>query len=777
MRFVGAKVQRVEDRRILTGRGRYIDDLQLPDMLHAAFLRSPIAHARIADLDVTGAREAAGVVAVYTGEDIKEMTKPFAGGFTVPGMSEPMFYSLATDKVRLVGDLVAIVIAESRCLAEDACELITVDYDPLPAITTYEAALDPASPRLFDDLEDNVVYKGGSTHGDVEGAFAEADRVVRATFCQHRLANVPMETRGAVAEYDPGSGEFTYHAATQSPHGLRHHVSNAIGQPMDRMRVLSGDVGGAFGLKGFVHREDVALAAASKRLGRPIKWIEDRSEHLLASGHAREETVEIEAAVKDDGTLLGIKAKLIMDQGAYPTFPFPAAMYIGLISMLLPGPYRVKGYSFESTVVATNKCCYVAYRGPWEMETWVRERLINVIADELDLDPADIRRQNMVPGDKDDRLITGLSLAELSSRESLERALELADYAGMRAEQAEARSHGRYLGIGFATFIEAAPGPVEMRVGGGAFGGEKAKVRLEADGRVVVTTQQAPHGQGHETTLAQIAADEMGVPFDHVRVLHGDTRITPFSLLGTGGSRAATWASGAVLYTTRALKDKVLAIASELLEISPEDLEINDAVISPRGMPGRSLPLAQIAQQVYLAPNTLPAGVDRSLEASEDYIGAGITGSGWSGGTHLSLVEVDMTTGAVKILRYIAVEDCGRVINPAIVEGQIRGGVAQGISEVLLEHSAYDDDGQCLAGSFMDYLLPTASDIPTIEIDHLETGQGGDVDFRGVGEAGAVVAPAVMTNAIADALSPFGVRVTEQYLPPSRILELAGVID
>jgi aerobic carbon-monoxide dehydrogenase large subunit len=347
----------------------------------------------------------------------------------------------------------------------------------------------------------------------------------------------------------------------------------------------------------------------------------------------------------------------------------------------------------------------------------------------------------------------------------------------MRAEQAEARSHGRYLGIGFATFIEAAPGPVEMRVGGGAFGGEKAKVRLEADGRVVVTTQQAPHGQGHETTLAQIAADEMGVPFDHVRVLHGDTRITPFSLLGTGGSRAATWASGAVLYTTRALKDKVLAIASELLEISPEDLEINDAVISPRGMPGRSLPLAQIAQQVYLAPNTLPAGVDRSLEASEDYIGAGITGSGWSGGTHLSLVEVDMTTGAVKILRYIAVEDCGRVINPAIVEGQIRGGVAQGISEVLLEHSAYDDDGQCLAGSFMDYLLPTASDIPTIEIDHLETGQGGDVDFRGVGEAGAVVAPAVMTNAIADALSPFGVRVTEQYLPPSRILELAGVID
>jgi carbon-monoxide dehydrogenase large subunit len=777
MRFVGAKVQRVEDMRILTGRGRYVDDLQLPGMLHASFLRSPIAHARIISLDVSEARQAPGVVAVYTGEDIKAMTKPYSGGFALPGMKEPLFYSLAIDKVRLVGDLVAIVIADSRCLAEDACELIMVEYEALPAVTTYAAALDPANPPLFDDLGDNVVYRGASTYGDVDGAFAEADRVVRASFCQHRLANVPMETRGAVAEYDPGSGEFTYHGSTQSPQGLRHHLSNLIGHPMDRMRVLSGDVGGAFGLKGFVHREDVALAAASLRLGRPIKWIEDRSEHLLASGHAREETVDIEAAVNDDGTLLGIRAKLIMDQGAYPAFPFPSSMFIGLINMLLPGPYRVKGYSFESTVVTTNKCCYVAYRGPWEMETWVRERLIDVIAHELGLDPAEVRRHNMVLGDKDDRLVTGLSLAEVSSRDSLERALALADYAGMRAEQAEARTHGRYLGIGFATFIEAAPGPIEMRAGGGAFGGEKAKVRLESDGHVVVTTSQAPHGQGHETTLAQIAADEMGVPFDHVRVLHGDTRITPFSLLGTGGSRAATWASGAVLYTTRALKDKVLAIASELLEISPEDLEINDAIISPRGLPGRSLPLAQIAQQVYLAPGTLPPGVDPSLEAAEDYRGAGITGSGWSGGTHLCQVEVDITTGAVKILRYIAVEDCGRVINPAIVEGQIRGGVAQGIGEVLLEHSAYDEDGQCLAGSFMDYLLPTASDIPTIEIDHMETGQDGDVDFRGVGEGGAVVAPAVLTNAIEDALMPFGVIVTEQYLPPSRLLELAGVIE
>jgi aerobic carbon-monoxide dehydrogenase large subunit len=309
------------------------------------------------------------------------------------------------------------------------------------------------------------------------------------------------------------------------------------------------------------------------------------------------------------------------------------------------------------------------------------------------------------------------------------------------------------------------------------FGGEQASARLEADGHLVVVTAQAPHGQSHETTLAQIAADEMGVPFDHVRVLHGDTRLTPFSLIGTGGSRAATWASGAVLYTTRRVKQKVLAIAAEMLEISPEDLEINEGVITPRGTPQKSLPLAQIAQQAYLAPNTLPAGVDPSLEATEKFTGEGITGSGWSGGTHLCSVEVDIETGAVKILRYIAVEDCGKVINPAVVEGQVRGGVAQGIGGVLYERSAYDEDGQCLAGTFMDYLIPTAAEIPTIEIAHLETAHEGEVDFRGVGEGGAIVAPATLTNAIEDALAPLGVRVTEQHLPPSRLLELAGIIE
>jgi carbon-monoxide dehydrogenase large subunit len=544
---------------------------------------------------------------------------------------------------------------------------------------------------------------------------------------------------------------------------------------MDRLRVLSGDVGGAFGLKTFAHREDIALAAVGKKLGRPVKWIEDRNEHLMASGQARQETVEIEAAVKDDGTLLGLRAKLIMDQGAYPALPFSASMMTGLINLILPGPNRLVGYSFESTVVTTNKCCYVAYRGPWEMETWVRERLLDVIARELGVDPVVIRRKNMVEGNADDHLITGPSLAQVSSRQSLERALELAGYDQLRAEQAEARAAGRYFGIGFATFIEPAPGPAGMR--GGPFANERARVRLEPNGHLVVITAQAPHGQGHETTLAQIAADEMGVPFDHVRVVHGDTDQTPFSFIGTGGSRASTWGSGAVMYTTRKVKEKVLAIAGDQLEISPADLEIVDGVVVAKGVPTTSLPLAQIATQALMSNDSLGGGTDGMLEASEIYRGEGIGGSGWSGGTHLCTVEVDIDTGAVTILRWIAVEDCGKIINPAIVEGQVRGGITQGIAGVLYEWAAYDASGQPLATTFMDYLVPTATEVPFIEIDHLETEPDGDVDFRGVGEAGAVVAPATLTNAIEDALAPLGVRVREQYLPPSRILELAGIIE
>jgi carbon-monoxide dehydrogenase large subunit len=750
--------------------------VKLPNMLHAAFVRSPYAHARIDSIDTSAAVAVPGVVAVYTGDDMRNLSRPIGSSLADPA-TWPEFYALATDRARLVGDVIAMVVAESRHEAEDGAEQVEVGYTPLPAITTYEDALDRSRPPLFDDLKDNVMAATpATTWGDVDGAFAEADRVITATLRQHRVANVPMETRGAVADYEPATGEMTFYASTQSPHGLRMALAATTGQPMERLRVLAGDVGGGFGLKGGVWREDFCVAIAAKELRRPVKWIEDRNEHLTASGHAREERVHADVAVKADGTLLGIRAKLTMDAGAYPNVPFPSSLFVGLIQMLIPGPYRMKGYQFESAVVATNKAVYTAYRGPWAMETWTRERLLDIVAHELGIDPAEIRRRNLIDGEADDRLITGLSVAGISSRQSLDRALELIDYESFRREQEAARADGRYLGIGFATFIEAAPGPAEMRPDGGMFGGERAKVALQPDGHLVVTTAQAPHGQSHETTLAQIAADEMGIPLDHVRVVHGDTRQTPFSFIGTGGSRAATWASGAVLVTTRKLKQEVLAIAASKLEISPDDLEIVDGAVVPRGVPGRAMPLGQIATEALMNPAGLPPGANERLEAFERFTGDGITGSGWSGGTHACTVDVDIATGHVKILRYVVVEDCGRVINPAVVDGQVRGGVAQGIGEVFFEHAAYDEDGNFMAGTFMDYLLPTSADIPAIEIDHLETDPDGELGFRGVGEGGAVVAPATLTNAVEDALMPFGGRVYEQHLPPTKVLELAGVI-
>jgi carbon-monoxide dehydrogenase large subunit len=775
MRLVGARVPRVEDRRILTGRGHYVDDVVLARMVHVAFVRSPLAHARIVSIDVSAARDAPGVVAVFTGEDVRRRTQPLVSPMAF-GQPIPNVYGLAIDKVRMVGDLVAMVVGESRCSAEDAAELVEVEYDALPVVIDAASALAPDAPAVFEELGGNLLHEESTSVGDVDAVFAAADHVVSATLRQHRVANVPMETRGAVADFDPSTGDLTYHVSTQSPHGVRMGLAQTLGHPMERLRVLTADVGGGFGLKIGVFREDVCVALASVELGRPVKWIEDRNEHLLGSGHAREETISAQVAVRADGTLLGLQASLVMDQGSYQSGLVGAPAFVGLIGMLLPGPYRLGAYRYDATVVTTNKCAYVSYRGPWEIETWARERLLDIVATELGLDPAIVRRRNLVDGAAGDRLITGLGLEGITSRESLDRALETIGYDDFGREQQAARADDRYLGIGFATFIEAAPGPPEMRHGGGYLGGDQARVKLEPDGHLVVTTTQTPHGQGHETTLAQVAAEEMGIPFEHVRVVYGDTSRTPFSLLGTGGSRASTWASGAVISTTRRLKAKVLALAAAQMEIDIADLDIVDGLVTPLGVPERAVPLAQLAMQATLAPTKAPPGVDTRLEDEDRFLGDGITGSGWSGGTHACIVEVDIGTGAVVITRYVVAEDCGRIINPGIVEGQIRGGVAQGIGGVLYEHAAYDDDGNFLAGTFADYLLPTAMEIPRIEIEHIESDPDGPIGFRGVGEGGAIVAPACVTNAIENALSPFGAKIREQYLPPNRVLELAGIV-
>jgi carbon-monoxide dehydrogenase large subunit len=767
-RYTGASIKRSEDPRILTGRGRYVDDVKLPGMLHAAFVRSPLAHARVLAVDVSAARALPGVVAVFTGADLEAITIPgpdpllaMMGG----GGPMPEYSLLATEKVRFVGDPVAVVIAESRYLAEDGCDLAEVEYEELPPVASAAVALDSGSPPLFANLGDNIVGpRKRNEFGDVAGTFAGADRVAEFRIDVHRHQNVPMEGRGCVASHDADSGLLTVYAATQSVHVTRMGVAMRLGVEPDKVRVLAGDIGGSFGLKIGASREELAVAAASRALGRPVKWVEDRGENLTASGQAREESFDVRAAVSDDGDLLGLDVTVVIDTGAYPVM---GTMVPAIMEAMLPGPYKLAALGFESTAVSTNKASYVAYRGPWASETFVRERVLDLLAKDLGLDPLEVRLRNVAPRtDPPATMITGRPLVGVTTKESLERIAQLVDFPAFRRRQADERARGHYLGIGLATFIEAAPGPRSPEGPQGPMGMEFMRLRLEEDGIVTLFTGQMPHGQGHQTTLAQIAADEFGVPIEQVRVVVGDTDVVPFGL--TGGSRSATMTGGVALHGARQLKVKVLDFASHLMEASARDLEITDGKVLVRGDPASAITVEEVARQAATGQFDADVDTDLAVEASFDG-GEG----GWSGGSHCAIVDVDVETGIVRVERYVAVEDCGALINPAVVEGQIRGGVAQGIGAVLLERSAYDVDGNYQSATFMDYLLPTACEIPRIEIEHLETVPlDADVNFRGVGEGGMIVAPPTIVSAIEDALAPFGVRIYEQHVPPARILEL-----
>jgi aerobic carbon-monoxide dehydrogenase large subunit len=766
-RYTGASIKRSEDPRILTGTGRYVDDIKLPGMLHAAFVRSPLAHARVLSVDVSAARALPGVVAVLTGADTETMMVPGPDSLAaLMGWQGPTpeFTLLATDKVRLVGDPVAVVIAESRYLAEDGCELVEVEYDDLPPVVNAAFALDPSSPPLFANLGDNIARPHSrSEFGDVPGTFENADRIMDFHIDVHRHQNVPMEGRACIASYDADLGAMTVYAATQSVQLTRNIFATRLGIEPGKVRVLAGDIGGSFGLKIGASREELAVGAASRHVGRPVKWVEDRGENLTVSGQAREESFDVRAAVSDDGDLFGLDVKMVVDTGSYPAM---GMMVPDIMQAMLPGPYRLEALGFESTAAITNKAPYVAYRGPWASETFVRERVLDLIAKDLGLDPVEIRLRNFaLRTDPPAMMITGRPLVGVTSKESLERVAQLVDVPAFRRRQAEAQARGRYLGIGVATFIEAAPGPREPE-GSGPMGLESMRLRLEEDGIVAVFTGQMPHGQSHQTTLAQIAADEFGVPFEQVRVVVGDTDVVPFGL--TGGSRSATMTGGVTLHGARQLKAKVLDFAAHLMEASAQDLVITDGNVWVRGDPESAITVTEVARRAASGP--FGADVDAKLEVEATFDGGE---GGWSGGTHCAIVEVDVETGIVKVERYVAAEDCGALINPAVVEGQIRGGVAQGIGAVLLERSAYAEDGNFQSATFMDYLMPTACDVPRIEIEHLETVPlDADVNFRGVGEGGMIVAPPTIVNAIEDALSPFGVRIYEQHLPPARILEL-----
>ena len=756
-RFVGQSVPRREDLRLLTGRGRYVDDVRLPGLLHAHFVRSDVARARITRLDVSAAKAAAGVVAVFTAEDLNPGAGPmlptlFVGG--AMGLGAPLV-PLAPGDVRFVGDPVALVIATDRYLAEDAAELVEIDYDVETPLVDYELATRPDAPKVHAERDDNLA---GAMEVPVDPGlqqiFDDAAHVVTETFRQHRYSAVPMETRGVVAHWDPYRQQLDVWLSSQNPHEARLVFGRVTGLPESRIRVMIGDVGGGFGLKNFTGREEQVIVLAAHRLGRPVKWIEDRRENLIASAHARIERVTAKVAVGPDGEFLGAHVDHIDDVGAYPIGGGSAG---AMVALFFPGPYRMPRLAWKTASVWTNTCGRAAYRGPWQMETTAREEMVDVVARSIGMDPLELRRRNVVRGeDQPYTMAGGMVLENVSAAETLDQAAEEIDYVGFRRMQAGALADGRLLGIGLALYVEP-------QTGMGPFGNEPAHIRVQPDGRVDVMLGSGAHGQGLETTTAQLVAEHLGVDIDDVTVHQGDTESTPFGP-GTGGSRSGPMLGAAVQQASTEVRAKAFTIAAHLLEASADDLTIERGVISVAGSPQASITLAQVAATAYLNPGSLPAGIEPGLEVMSRYKAPATM---YSNACHACTVEIDPRTGATHILRYVVSEDCGVMINPNIVEGQIAGGVVQGIGGALFEHNVYDADGNPLAATFLDYLLPTASEVPDIECHHIETPASTLGGYKGVGEGGAIGAPPAVFNAVADALAQRGVRITDQPLTPA----------
>ena len=774
-RLTGQSVDRVEGPRLLRGEGRFVGNIRHPDLLHIAFVRSPVGHGDIAGIDTGAAEDIPGVVAVLTADHLEGVVAPIAIAGP-PELAATPFTALARDRVRTVGEPIAVVVARTRAAAADGAAAVAVDYRPLPAVVDMHRAAAEDAPLLFEELGTNVVYETEQCWGaDIDDTFARADHVFTRTFTQHRFGHAPIEGRVMVAAYTPSDGQLDIQIATKRPHAVKLNLANLLGLPFNNIRVRTGDIGGAFGSKGQLGRETICTAAAAVLLGATVQWAEDRTENLQMAGHGREEDLVVEVGVQSDGTLLGIRADMTMDQGAYPMPPYPSSLFCNLVKMLIPNAYRLEAYAFRGRVVATNKCSYIAYRGPWAVETWVRERMLDEIAADLGLDRVEIRRRNLIDQDQPTKMITGPTVSGITARQTLDRAVEMMDLDGFAAEQAAARSDGRLHGLGFATFIEIAPGPPDFAQSAGFdLRGELTWARLEPTGDLTIASAQSPHGQGHETTIAQVAADELGVGLDRVRIVFGDTDSTPFTVLGTGGSRSSMMGAGAARAAAAEVKAKVLAIAAERLEANPADLEIVDGSISVRGTPDRSIPLAAIAQQAWFAPSSLPEDMNQGIEVTVEYR---TPPGGWASATHCCWVDIDPETGEITVPRYVVVEDCGEMIHPEIVEGQIQGGVAQGIAAVLFERHFYDQDGNLLTSSLADYLVPSAAEMPTIEIEHLEVEPLHDADWRGVGEGGLIGAPAAVTNAVADAVRHLGIDVCEQHLPPQRMRELLATAE
>jgi carbon-monoxide dehydrogenase large subunit len=772
-KLVGTRVKRTEDPRLLTGRGCYVDDKQVAGLLHVAFRRSDQSHARIVAIDVAAALEVPGVVAVYTAEQMEGMVKPIFATSRMPDYHPTAIYPLARGKVRFVGEAVVAIVAESRYIAEDALELIHIEYEQLPNVVDPEAAAEDGAPLLHEEAGTNVLVRREFRRGDIDAVMADAPVKVGGRFRFRRKTALAMENRAYLAEYDQGKRALTLHSSTGSPGIVRDALVDILGIPGNRVRVVAPDVGGSFGGKGSLYPEEILVCAVARQLGRPIKWTGDRLDDLSSTSQAFDETVDAELALDADGVILGLRCSVIGDVGAYSIYPWTAGLEPVQVISFMPGPYRVPVYHGKVRAVATSKAPTGPYRGVGRpSSTFVMERLVDMAAHRIGIDAAKIRLKNLIrPEDFPYKSAPGIVWDRSGFIECLEAGCAALGYEELRRKQAEARAAGRWVGIGIASYAElsgigsrisASPGmPINT-------GTEIATIKIDPSGSVTAYFGIASHGQGLETTLAQVVADELGARFEDITVVQGDTSVVSHST-GTYASRSAVLAGGAGTLAAQALRAKLVRLGAFLLDSHPEYIDIRNSVVTARDS-GKSISISDISHAVYAQMGRIPKDVIEVLEETQSYDPVwGTTSSG----THFAMVEIDPETFVVSITDYLVAEDCGRIINPMIVDGQVHGAVAQGIGAALYEEIVYDERGQLLTASLVDYVVPAAPEVPDIRVIHLEAALAATIGgFRGMGEGGTIGAPAAIANAISDALSPMGIEICELPATPERLFRL-----
>jgi carbon-monoxide dehydrogenase large subunit len=766
--YVGRAMRRKEDPRLITGQATYVDDIVLPGMLHAAIVRSPEAHARIVSIDTEAAKARPDVEAVFTGEDMADMAAPCPMVWVPPGveMHVPDHWPLARGKVGYVGQAVAVVLGTDKYSVVDAAEDVIVEYDPLPVVTDPEAALEDGAPIIHDEFGTNKVFEWSLPGGDVEGAFRDADVVVEKRIVNHRTAGAAIEPRGALAEWR--QGKLTLWSSTQIPHIARVILSIQLGITEDKIRVVAPEVGGGFGSKLQVYGEEVLACWCARRTGMPVKWTATRSDEMAVTHHGRDQIDYIKIGAKRDGTVTGIHAKIIQDCGSYHLIEGPVIPTFS--ACVIAGCYKFPAVQTDIIGVFTNKFTTDAIRGAGRPEaTHMIELTMDALADELGMDRLELRRKNFIT-EFPHELPHGFIYDSGNYHGTLDRCLEMLDLDGFRREQEELRSRGVYRGVGFSTYVEIcglgpsrALGPNGWGMQGGYF--ESAQVRVHPTGSVTVYTGTSPHGQGHETGFAQIVADRLGVDPEVVDVIHGDTNTGPFGK-NTYGSRSLAVGGEAIARAAEKVQDKAKRIVAHKLEAAPEDLELAEGSFRVAGSPDKAMTLAEVATEAYI-PGDLPEGMEAGLDEISFYDPSNFV---WPFGAHACVTEVDVETGRVDVVRYVAVDDCGPAINPRLIEGQIHGGIVHALGQALYEQVVYDENGQLVTGTFVDYALPSAADVPSFETDRTETpSPTNTLGVKGVGEAATIACSPAVLSSVLDALAPLGVTKLDMPLTPVRV--------